>query len=111
MGNSNNTINKIENINGPSNVDFSNHSSIIFIEYEKATIKISLNLSESISQLKKHIEEIIGVKKKDQALYFNHKLLSDNFKLYYYLIKEKSKITLFYSSRRDTNWNKCISWP
>lgn len=64
MGNSNNTINKIENINGPSNVDFSNHSSIIFIEYEKATIKISLNLSESISQLKKHIEEIIGVKKK-----------------------------------------------
>ena len=94
MGNSNNTINKIENINGPSNVDFSNHSSIIFIVYEKATIKISLNLSESLSQLKKHIEEIIGVKEKDQDLYFNHKLLSDNFKLYSYDIKEKSKITL-----------------
>lgn len=73
---------------------FSNHSSIIFIVYEKATIKISLNLSENISQLKKHIEEIIGVKEKDQALYFNHKLLSNNFKLYSYDIKEKSKITL-----------------
>ncbi len=70
--------------------------STIFIIYEGASIKISFDLSQTVSQLKQYIEEKIGINQKDQDLCFNNIKISDNTKtLLDYGIKGESKITLY----------------
>ena len=67
---------------------------IIFIEYEKATIRIKISSQKTIYHLKHKIFEKIGIKESSQSLLFQEKELLDSKVLSFYNINNNSKIKL-----------------
>ena len=70
----------------------------IFIQYEKASIKINISSNKSIGQLKRAIYKKIGIKEDSQSLLLNEITLSDSETLSHYNIDNNSKIKLIVNS-------------
>ena len=85
------------------------NKSFVFIEYEKATFKIKISLNNTISQLKRKINNHLGIKESSQSLFFQEKELLDSNSLSYYDINNNSKIKLIENSNKNTNKNTEIN--
>lgn len=72
---------------------------IIFIGYEKATIKIKISSKKTVYQLKHKIFEKIGIEESSQTLFFNGKELLDSKMLSFFNINNNSKINLIVNSQ------------
>lgn len=82
------------------------NKSFVFIEYEKATFKIKISLNNTISQLKRKINNHLGIKESSQSLFFQEKELLDSNSLSYYNINNNSKIKLIENSNKNTEINE-----
>ena len=66
----------------------------IFIEYEKATVKIKISSQKTVYQLKHIIFKKLGIKESSQALFYQGKELLNSNILSSYCINNNSKIKL-----------------